>query len=83
MDRKRVKWIILTMLWSASLMEVSSEKAEVCWLPKAEKGECRGRKIQFTWHAQQDRSENFPCLVNGPFTLGLRKSLSLLRVNTE
>ena len=64
MERRRVKRIILTMLWSASLMEVSSEEAEVCRLPKAEKGECRGMKIQYTWHAQQDRSVNFSFLVN-------------------
>ena len=65
MERKRVMWLILTMLWSASFTKVSARKAEVCSLPMAEKGECRGMKIKFTWHAQQDRSKDFSCCVDG------------------
>ena len=55
MERKRMMRIIMTVLWSASLMKVSEGNAEVCALPKAEKGECRGSKIKFTWHAELDR----------------------------
>ena len=47
------------------MTKVSAGKVEVCALPKAEKGECRGTKIKFTWHAQQDRSNDFSFLVDG------------------
>ena len=68
MERKRVKWFILTMLWSASwIIEASAGKAAECAQPKAEKGDCRGTKIKFTWHAQQDRS------VRGLLLLGTCK----------
>ena len=65
MERKRAMWLMLTMLWAASLTKVSAGKAEVCSLPMAEKGECRGTKIKFTWHAQQDRSKDFSFCVDG------------------
>ena len=55
MVRVRFKWIVLTILWSASMSEVSAEKAEVCSMPHAEKGDCRATKIKYTYHAEQDR----------------------------
>ena len=68
MARERFKLVVLTILWSASMSEVTpdfsstlrlleelAEKAKVCSMPHAEKGDCRATKIKYTFHEEQDR----------------------------